>query len=180
MQKQIDVEIAKKCADIYEIATSSELKNDYHGALQMYKRGKKLDPDFREWDNDIQNVERKLAIISKYGTAKGIKIVNGEIELGMTTEMVKDALNNYFGLYEISRTNDSRGKIEVWRLRKANMLEEIKANPWILGLPADLLAFAWLSCDAIYDKTKNKFLKFKNNLLIEKKDNIDLFDSMFD
>ena len=98
----------------------------------------------------------------------------------MTTEMVKDALNNYFGLYEISRTNDSRGKIEVWRLRKANMLEEIKANPWILGLPADLLAFAWLSCDAIYDKTKNKFLKFKNNLLIEKKDNIDLFDSMFD
>ena len=119
-------------------------------------------------------------LIKKYGITIGDKLAEGIIEIGMTKDMVVDALGYddiVLHSYRISNSMDwNDNAIEIWEYdpskAKQYMDKEMGESAALLNLYLGLASS--MGFDYKSEISKNvtyKYMKFKNNRLVEVKDN---------
>lgn len=118
-------------------------------------------------------------MIAKYGSTYGPKIAEGIVEIGMTKAMVTDAFGTDDVLlyaYRVSSSTDwNDNRIEIWeydfdmakRYMDKEMGEDAAAFNLLMGLSS---ALGYNMRAEVSKIIKYKYLRFKNDRLIELKD----------
>lgn len=118
-------------------------------------------------------------LIKKYGITIGDKLAEGIIEIGMTKDMVVDALGYddiVLHSYRISNSMDwNDNAIEIWEYdpSKAKQYMDKKMGERAVLLNLYLGLASSMGFDYKSEISKNvtyKYMKFKNNRLVEVKD----------
>lgn len=156
-----------------------EAKSYYMAAKEIKPDADNLDDKIKELDRQIRYEARRKQMIAKYGSTYGPKIADGEVELGMTRDMVIDAFSTddvLLHAYRVSNSTDwSDNRIETWeydydmakRYMDKQMGDDAAALNLILGLGS---AFGYNFRAEVSKIVKYKYLRFKNGKLIELKD----------
>lgn len=167
-------------------AKKAEQGKHYEEAKSYYLAAKEIKPDAEKWDDIIKELDTQIRIearrqrmIVKYGSTYGPKIAEGTVELGMTKAMVTDAFSTddvLLPVYRVSTSTDwNDNKIETWEydydMAKRYMDKEMGDNAAALNLILGLGSALGYNFRAEVSKiVKYKYLKFKNDKLIELKD----------
>lgn len=124
----------------------------------------KIDKLYKEL---IQELIRKKELIKKYGEYYGNKIIEGELALGMSQEMV----NEYYPKehFNISYINRNNNKIIIWEFDKKKMQGEIIKEGIENGKEEGALAIILMLnlSEQLVGLDVPKMLVFKNNKLTD-------------
>ena len=165
----------------YEYAQNA--RPDYIG------EDKKLNERLNYIKETVEKEQKKKRLIAKYGQAKGTKLANGILEIGMTKQMVKEIADQ--SVYRTSASHDYKGNtIEVWEYDPNKLLPAFNdaTNDMISNSSSgeEVLAIALLQAFGgafegdlkrhMRNKIKYKYIKFKNNTVVEIRDHSDYED----
>lgn len=167
-------------------AKKAEQGKHYEEAKSYYLAAKKIKPDAEKWDDIINELDKQIRfearrqrMIAKYGSTYGPKIAEGIVEIGMTKAMVTDAFGTDDVLlyaYRVSSSTDwNDNRIEIWeydfdmakRYMDKEMGEDAAAFNLLMGLSS---ALGYNMRAEVSKIIKYKYLRFKNDRLIELKD----------
>lgn len=167
-------------------ARDAETVKNYKDAKSYYLAAKEIKPNAEKWDDIIKQLDkqiyletRRTRMIAKYGTTYGYKIANGVVEIGMTKDMVIDALSIddvLLHAYRVSSSTDwSNNRIETWeydydmvkKYMDKEMGDSAVAVNFLFGLG---YALGYNFRAEVSKIVKYKYLRFKNNKLTELKD----------
>ncbi len=167
-------------------AKKAEQGKHYEEAKSYYLAAKKIKPDAEKWDDIINGLDKQIRfearrqrMIAKYGSTYGPKIAEGTVEIGMTKAMVTDAFSTddvLLHAYRVSTSTDwNDNKIETWEydydMAKRYMDKEMGDDAAALNLLLGLGSALGYNFRAEVSKiVKYKYLRFKNDKLIELKD----------
>lgn len=168
-------------------AKKAENNKKYTDVKRYYQAAKELKPDAEKWDDLLKEVDVKIKkeqhrqqMMQKYGTIMGNKIAEGTVEIGMTKNMVIDAFSGDDILLHSYRTSSStdwsNNKIEIWEydydMAKRYMDKEMGDSAGVMNLMLGLASAIGYNLQSELSKNvKYKYLKFKNNTLVEIRDN---------
>lgn len=156
-----------------------EAKSYYMAAQEIKPDADNLNDKIKELDRQIRYEARRKQMIAKYGSTYGPKIADGEVELGMTRDMVIDAFSTddvLLHAYRVSNSTDwSDNRIETWEydydMVKKYMDKEMGSDAAAFNLLMGLGSAMGYSFRSEVSKiVKYKYLRFKNGKLIELKD----------
>ena len=167
-------------------ATEAEDRKLYEEAKSYYLAAKEIKPNEKKWDKKIDELDKQISLevrrkqmTAKYGSNYGAKIAEGIIEIGMTKAMVKDAFgvdDVLLNAYHISTSKDwSENIYETWeydyKLAKNYIDKKMGDDALNLNLLLELGSAMGLDFRTeLSNAVKYKYLRFKNNKLIELKD----------
>lgn len=167
-------------------AAKAKQGKHYEEAKSYYLAAKEIKPDAEKWDEIINELDKEIRIearrqrmIAKYGSTYGPKIAEGDVELGMTRDMVIDAFSTddvLLHAYRVSNSTDwSDNRIETWEydydMAKRYMDKEMGDDAAAFNLLMGLGSALGYNLRAEMSKiVKYKYLRFKNGKLIELKD----------
>ncbi len=165
---------------------AAEKRGNYELAKSYCEDAKVLKPSQAD---AIKKIEEKLddkifyeEMIAKYGKATGEKIASGEISIGMTKQMVYDALKDDVvrHSYRINKTESTYAKTERWYydydVAKKYMSEQSGSGQLVfegvMALTSVLGSLMGLSLeDEFSKKVEYKYLEFRNDKLVEFRNN---------
>lgn len=148
---------------------------NYLTAKEWFVKALYIKPDESEYINSrIENIDklykeqiRKKELIEKYGDIYGNKILEGELVLGMSQEMVNEHWpKKHFNISYINRNYD---KIIIWEFDKQKMQEEIIKKGKESGQEKGALGVILMLnlSEQLGGLDVPKMLVFKNNKLTE-------------
>ena len=167
--------------------------NKYEDAAMWYEQALKSKHNDIDEDKNLKGkIDRvnqivvkeknKKRLIAKYGQAKGTKLANGILEIGMTKDMCED-IGIDESVYRVSKHRDINGKtIEEWeydpdKVMSAvnNEFNSIDTDDVESALAVALVqAFTQAAGGSVKQyassKFKYKYIKFKNNVIVELRD----------
>jgi hypothetical protein len=172
----------------------------YEDAKRWYEYAQNARPDYIDEDKKLnerlnyiretfEKEQKRKRLIAKYGQAKGTKLANGILEIGMTKQMVKEIADQ--SVYRTSVSHDYKGNtIEVWEYDPNKLLPAFNdaTNGMISNSSSgeEVLAIALLQAFGgafegdikrhMRNKVKYKYIKFKNNTVVEIRDHSDYED----
>lgn len=171
----------------YYAAIQAENEGKYSVAKQYYSAARSIKPNKEKWEEIIARIDKKIKeeeyrqmMIAQYGPVLGNKIMNGIVELGMSKTMVIDAFSTNDVLlhaYRVSQSTDWSGnKIEIWEYdfdKAKRYMDSVMGSAGIsdllFGLGSTLLGVNVRA--EISNVVKYKYLRFKNDKLVEIRDN---------
>ena len=158
----------------------------YEEARSYYLAAKEIKPDAEKWDDIIKELDKQIylktrreTMIARYGSTYGPKIAEGIVELGMTKAMVTDAFGIDDVLLHAFRVSFSidwdDSKIETWeydydrvkRYMDKEMGDDAASFNLLMGLGS---ALGYNFRSEVSKNIKYKYLRFRNDKLIELKD----------
>lgn len=143
-------------------ADSAEFEGKWKDAEEYYRQALKIKPDKTELEEDI----RRVRLIDKYGYANGLNMINGEIKLGMTKQMVLDMLpEDIVKSYKVSREIWLDDEYETWKYEYDHSAALIGALFGDYGL-----GYALGYEERRAAMTRYKYIRFKNNKVVELKE----------
>lgn len=167
-------------------AKKAEYDREYSLAKKHYLAAKEIKPEAEKFDEIIKDLDQKIKkeeyrrmLIKKYGITIGDKLAEGIIEIGMTKDMVVDALGYddiVLHSYRISNSMDwNDNVIEIWEYdsskAKQYMDKEMEESAALLNLYLSLASSMGFDYKSEISKSVTyKYMKFKNNRLVEVKD----------
>lgn len=164
---------AKKAEDNKQYA---EVKRNYQAAQKLKPDAEKWDDLLKEVDANIRQEQRRQLMVQRYGVTLGNRIAEGTVELGMTRDMVVDAFSRDDVLLHSYRTSSStdwsNDRIEIWEydydMAKKYMDKEMGATAGVVNLMFGLAsAIGYDIRSELSGSAKYKYLKFKNDRLVE-------------
>ncbi|MBR5958791.1 MAG: hypothetical protein IKZ99_10550 [Salinivirgaceae bacterium] len=165
----------------YEYAQNA--RPDYIG------EDKKLNERLNYIKETVEKEQKRKRLIAKYGQAKGTKLANGILEIGMTKQMAEEIVDH--SIYRVSKSRDYKGNsIEVWEYDPNKILPAFNnaTNELIDGSSSgeEVLAIALLQAFGgafegdlkrhMRNKVNYKYIKFRNNTVVEIRDHSDYED----
>jgi len=172
----------------------------YEDAKRWYEYAQNAKPDYLDEDKKlnerlnyiretVEKEQKRKRLIAKYGQDKGTKLANGILEIGMTKQMAKEIADQ--SVYRTSASHDYRGNtIEVWEYDPNKLLPAFNdaTNDMISNSSSgeEVLAIALLQAFGgafegdlkrhMRSKVKYKYIKFRNNTVVELRDHSDYED----
>lgn len=167
-------------------AKEAERTNRFEDAKYYYTAAKEIKPNQEDWDALFKELDSKIAfenrrkgLVGKYGVTIGNKLAEGVVEIGMTKQMVIDAMSDDDVLlhsFRVSKHTDRLyNQFETWEydfsMAKKYMESQMEGGTLVMNLMMGLgSAIGYNFRAEVSNKVKYKYLKFKNNKLIELKD----------
>ena len=155
----------------------------YDDAERWYEQAKNVRPENIGEDKElnerikfVEKEQKRKRLIAKYGQAKGTKLANGILEIGMTKQMAEEFIDKSY--YRISANRDYNGNtVEIWEYDPDKFWASMGngAGNELGGFFSALMqsvdkATGNRITQGASDYHKYKYIKFKNNTVAEIRD----------
>ena len=172
-------ESSNKVYDCYLMAAKNEEnKGNYEKAITYFNEALNIKPDeedaVKKLIADVNKKKYRDKMVRKYGTNMGNKIAEGIIEIGMSKEMVLDALQDDIiqHSYKITKSQTTNRKVEIWEydyeLARKYINQELGDDAQVVNSLLLLGSLFGVSLQQeLSGEVEYKYMVFHNDVLVE-------------